>query len=113
MVGSRRGACLGVVSSPDPLWRTVVELASASATRDPRFEPVTREEVDDLALEVSVLGPVKPFPPEGPALPGAIRVGEHGLLLRARGRSGLLLPQVAVRYGWDALRFLAEVCLQA
>ncbi len=110
---SLRG-CLGMVSSPDPLWRTVDELALASATRDPRFDPVAEDELPDLRLEISVLGPLarlRAFDPD--LLASGIQVGEHGLLIRSRVRSGLLLPQVAVRYGWDSIRFLEETCAKA
>ena len=42
-----------------------------------------------------------------------IVVGKHGLLISSRGRSGLLLPQVATEQGWDRDTFLAHTCLKA
>ena len=111
--GSLRG-CMGLVSSPDALWQTVDEIALASATRDPRFDPLAEEEYRALTVEISVLGPLARIPERDPGrLAAAIVVGEHGLVVRAGDRSGLLLPQVASRSGWDSPRFLAETCSKA
>ncbi len=110
---SLRG-CLGIISSSEPLWRSVKDIALAAATRDPRFDPVSEQECDDLTIEVSVLGPLIPLPLADPELvPSFVKVGEHGLVIRFQGKSGLLLPQVPVRYGWDSQRFLEEVCFKA
>lgn len=40
-------------------------------------------------------------------------MGKHGLIIAGYGRSGLLLPQVPVEYGWDAQTFLDQVCIKA
>jgi AmmeMemoRadiSam system protein A len=110
---SLRG-CLGIISSPDPICRLVQDLAVSSATRDPRFDSITEDEYPTLSVEISVLGPLEQLPANDPSkLPDLIRVGEHGLLIRHRGMSGLLLPQVPVRYGWDSARFLEELCYKA
>jgi len=52
--------------------------------------------------------------PSDPALrPEHVEVGRHGLIVRCQGRSGLLLPQVATEYGWDAATFLSHTCQKA
>jgi AmmeMemoRadiSam system protein A len=104
--GDLRG-CIGHLSPEVPLVQTVARVAVASATEDPRFDPVTRDELDALRLEVSVLSTYEPIAPE------AVEVGRHGLLVRCRGRSGLLLPQVAPEHGLDREAFLAAVCRKA
>ncbi len=45
--------------------------------------------------------------------PEKVEVGRHGLIVRGYGTSGLLLPQVAVEYGWDAGTFLDHTCMKA
>ena len=45
--------------------------------------------------------------------PGAVEVGKHGLIVRGYGRSGLLLPQVPVEWGWDSREFLDHTCIKA
>jgi AmmeMemoRadiSam system protein A len=105
--GALRG-CIGHVEADRPLARSVPEMAVAAASRDPRFPPVTAEELGDLDIEMSVLGE---FEPIGGA--GDIEIGRHGLLVEYQGQRGLLLPQVAVEWRWDAETFLAQTCHKA
>lgn len=105
--GALRG-CIGHVDPSDPLWVAIGDVAVAAALRDPRFPPVSIAELDGLAISISVLGPL-----EAAAGPHEVCVGTHGLYLRARGRSGLLLPQVATEFGWDAQEFVERVCEKA
>ncbi len=104
--GELRG-CVGVMEAREALLATVVRVAVAAATADGRFEPVTREELAGLTLEISALGPLHEIrPPE-------VEVGRHGLLLRCGERHGVLLPQVAVEHGWDRETFLERACWKA
>lgn len=97
--GDLRG-CIGHIEAVLPLWECVREMAEAAALRDPRFPPVRPEEVGGLRIEISILSPMTPLRPE------EIRVGTHGLYVRRGGLAGLLLPQVAVEWNWDAPEFL-------
>jgi AmmeMemoRadiSam system protein A len=99
--------CIGYVQPDRPLAETVAEAAVAAATQDPRFPPVTRDELSGLEVEVSALSATHAVRPED------VQVGLHGLIVRAQGRSGLLLPQVPQAYGWDRDDFLAHTCLKA
>jgi AmmeMemoRadiSam system protein A len=105
--GALRG-CIGHVVGVKPLVRTVMEMAVQAAFHDPRFPPVTAGEVDDLTLEISVMSPLTEVGDVS-----EIEVGAHGLVIRAGGRSGLLLPQVATDYGWDRETFLEHTCAKA
>jgi AmmeMemoRadiSam system protein A len=100
--------CIGVVGSREPLAATVVRCAAAAACEDPRFAPVTRDEVNTLEVEISVLETPRPVRD-----PEEIEVGRHGLLISLGSRRGLLLPQVAVERGWDRRTFLRETCRKA
>jgi len=104
--GSLRG-CIGRIEATRPLAEGVREMA-AHAARDPRLDPVTADELPRLRIEISVLTPLRRI--VGPA---DVRIGEHGLVVRGRGASGLLLPQVATEYGWDAVTFLRQTCRKA
>ncbi len=106
--GDRLRGCTGYIEGLKPLQEAVQELAVASGTRDRRFPPVTAGEVDELEVEVSVLSPLAPV-----AAFSEIEVGRHGLYVRHGYRSGLLLPQVATKYGWDVETFLAHTCDKA
>ncbi len=72
------------------------------------FAPLASEELDDLDLEISVLTPLERIKD-----PGQIEIGRHGLLIRKKSYSGLLLPQVATEQGWDRYQFLEATCRKA
>jgi AmmeMemoRadiSam system protein A len=99
--------CIGTVLPRLPLGRAVVEMAAAAALKDPRFSPVRPEELAGLSLELSVLTPMTPCAPE------EVRVGVDGLMIEARGRAGLLLPQVPGEFGWDREQYLDNLCRKA
>jgi len=104
--GALRG-CVGLVFAVKPLYRNVAETACAAAFEDTRFPPVSREEVPDLALGLSILSPLMPIAAD------EIETGRHGLLISMAGHRGLLLPQVPVEHGWDRIAFLEQACRKA
>ncbi len=105
--GQLRG-CIGYISPLKPLYLTVRDVARMAALEDSRFRPVTAAELGSLEYEISVLSPLHHVRDVN-----EIRVGEHGLLIYAKGREGLLLPQVPTEQGWDRATFLEQVCLKA
>jgi len=105
--GGRLRGCIGNIEASQPLYQTVMECARSAALRDPRFDPVSPEELPLLHLEISVLSPLKEIRPE------EVEVGRHGLLISRGFQRGLLLPQVAVEFQWDREEFLEETCLKA
>lgn len=107
-IGGRLRGCIGHITAAAPLLDTVRDVALSSAFDDPRFPPLARDELEKVSLEISVLSPFRRTTD-----PSEIRVGTHGILIRSRGRSGLLLPQVATEQGWDRGEFLAHTCRKA
>lgn len=105
--GALRG-CIGYVEPLKPLLQTIVDMAIACSSRDPRFQAVTPDEFPNLDIEVSVLTPL-----EEVKNTEDITVGRHGLMIRKGNFSGLLLPQVATEYGWDRNQFLKQTCIKA
>lgn len=107
--GELRG-CLGTLRCERPLAEEVATTAADSALRDPRFTPVAAEELPEISLEISVLGPLEPIdPPDAEA----VVIGRHGLVVESGPRRGLLLPQVAVEWGWTPDQFLRQTCRKA
>jgi AmmeMemoRadiSam system protein A len=100
--------CIGTQHESKPLYLTVQEMAIAAATRDSRFASVSEGELEELDIEISVLGHQSEL-----KQPSDIRIGEHGLTIEHGGRRGLLLPQVALEQKWTAHVFLAQVCIKA
>ena len=85
--------------------------ASRSARRSRTRASISAPaELDDLGVEVSILGPLEETIPRDP---GAIEIGRHGLVVEQGRRRGLLLPQVATEWGWDREAFLAHTCAKA
>ncbi len=105
--GELRG-CIGYVLPVKPLYQAIREMAVEAALHDPRFSPVTQDELPDLKLEISVLSELQRVHSID-----EIQVGRDGLYIKHKAQSGLLLPQVAVEEKWDKLRFLEQTCWKA
>jgi hypothetical protein len=104
--GQLRG-CIGHVIARVPLYRCVADVARSAAIHDTRFSPVTPDELPELSFEISVLTAPEPIRPED------VVVGRDGLIMSRGGRSGLLLPQVPVEWGWEREEFLEHTCRKA
>jgi AmmeMemoRadiSam system protein A len=100
--------CIGFIIATKPLIETVREAAKSSAFNDPRFPALTARELDDIKIEISVLSPLRRIENTE-----EIQVGVHGIMLKNCFYSGLLLPQVAIDYGWDRETFLTHTCYKA
>ncbi len=105
--GQLRG-CIGYVLPIKPLYEATKDVAISAALRDPRFPPVTPEELPHLEYEISVLTVPRRIKNIDEIVPG-----KHGLIVKRGFFEGLLLPQVATEYGWDTITFLQHTCLKA
>ncbi|MDO8647371.1 MAG: TIGR00296 family protein [Candidatus Diapherotrites archaeon] len=105
--------CIGFAMPVIPLGKAVVTAALAAAFEDPRFEPLQKQELSRIVVEVSVLSKPQKFNAPNSQLPLRIIVGKHGLIVSDGFQSGLLLPQVPVEWGWSSLQFLEQCCLKA
>ncbi|MBI2184157.1 MAG: TIGR00296 family protein [Thaumarchaeota archaeon] len=106
--------CIGYPLPVKPLVQALVEASLSSALRDPRFPPVSKQELPRILFEVSVLTPpilLKAGKPK--EYPSHIRVGTDGLIVEWKQGSGLLLPQVAVEMSWNPEDFLSNTCVKA
>jgi len=110
--GELRG-CIGFPYPVMPLGEAVPQAATAAALEDPRFLPVTKNELRFITLEITVLTVPVALKGDPAKRPEQVIVGKHGLIARGMGTSGLLLPQVATDYGWDAKTFLDHTCMKA
>ena len=105
--GELRG-CLGSLGRREPLIDAVGRLGGEAATTDPRFPPIRSEELGGLEVEISVLSEFRPVLDVSEVEPG-----RHGVLVSLGEARGLLLPQVAERYGWDAETFVRRAMEKA
>ena len=105
--GNLRG-CIGNIIGRKPLYQTVLDMAISSSTQDPRFPPVTVDELDDIDVEVSVLSKPKVI-----TNIDEIQLGVHGVIVsQGPSHSGVFLPQVADDTQWTKEEFLSHLCSQ-
>lgn len=97
--------CIGQIETKKPLYKTIQEMAISSATKDPRFLPVTTKELGEIIIEVSVL-----TPPKKVTSWQEIKLGVHGVIVEKGWNKGVFLPQVATETGWDLQQFLSALC---
>ena len=103
--GQLRG-CIGNMIGQAPLCATISNMAIASSTQDPRFQPVTPQELKDIDIEISVLSPMEKIDS-----PDKIIMGKHGVMVQSGYRSGIYLPQVATETGWSREQFMSSLCM--
>jgi len=105
--GRLRG-CIGNIQPIMSLYQSVVQNAVSASSRDSRFSPMSKEELKDMEVEVTILSPLELLKDKKD-----IRIGTHGLFLVNDRASGILLPQVATEYHWDLDTFLEQVSMKA
>ncbi len=103
--GKLRG-CIGQFTADKPLYKVVQEMAIAAATRDYRFSKVSREELNSLDIEISVLTPMRKIKSVNDII-----LGKNGIYIKKGNNSGTFLPQVATQTGWNLEEFLGH-CAQ-
>jgi hypothetical protein len=105
--------CIGRPYPIMPLGEAIIASAANAALEDPRFDPVIKEELNDIVIEVTVLTVPKPIKANPMDISEKIVVGRDGLIIATDRGQGLLLPQVAVEHGFDAVEFLCQTCMKA
>ncbi|MCF8305206.1 MAG: AmmeMemoRadiSam system protein A [Ignavibacteriales bacterium] len=100
--------CVGFISTDKPLYKAAADAALLAAFNDSRFNPLTREELDECQIEISVLSA-----PEKVKNYDEIEIGKDGLILDEIFNSALLLPQVPVKHGMGRSKFLESLCRKA
>ena len=100
--GRLRG-CIGHFGEDIPLHEIVAEMARAAAFEDPRFQPLRREELDDVDIEISVLTPMRRIQSLD-----EFELHRHGIYIRKGFRSGTFLPQVADEVNWTKEEFVGH-----
>ena len=103
--GRLRG-CIGHFGEDMPLHEIVAEMARAAAFEDPRFMPVTADELADIDIEISVLTPMRRIQSLD-----EFELHRHGIYIRKGYRSGTYLPQVADEVNWTKEEFVSH-CAQ-
>ncbi|MDD5760596.1 MAG: AmmeMemoRadiSam system protein A [Candidatus Pacebacteria bacterium] len=110
---SLRG-CIGSLEETKPIFEGVVENTLASALYDPRFPPLSKEELKDVKIEISIIEPLKKLPDfkKEEDLLNYLEKNKPGLLIKKGAFQATFLPQV-----WEELKdpelFLSRLCQKA
>lgn len=95
--GSKLRGCIGTVEPRRPLVVDVVENAFGAGFKDPRFPPLTYDELTDLSISISLISPKQRIEfTDEEDLVGQLRRPNDGLLIQSGNERGLFLPQVWV-----------------
>ncbi|MGA2172589.1 MAG: AmmeMemoRadiSam system protein B [Sedimentisphaerales bacterium] len=100
--------CIGDVLPRQPLYKSVIANVINAAVNDWRFQPVAKEELAKITIEISALTVPAPIDSYN-----KIRLGTDGVILQKAGRSALFLPQVAPEQGWNIEQTLTHLSLKA
>lgn len=95
--------CIGTFGQNKALMDNVAEMAEACALRDPRFEPLEENELAQISIEISVLGPMQKV--------NDIReivLGQHGIIVKQGSKTGTFLPHVAIEHHWTIEEMLGH-----
>jgi len=105
--------CIGIPMPIMPLKEAILQ-AAQSATRDPRFPPLNKNELDSIIIEVTILTKPRLINVNKPQdYLKEIEIGRDGLIVEQGFFKGLLLPQVPVEQDWDKEEFLSQTCIKA
>jgi len=110
--GQLRG-CIGNLTARDSILDSIKQNAINAAFHDPRFSPLTIEELDKVDFEISILTEPQPLEYlDSDNLLNKLRVDVDGVILRKGSKSATFLPQV-----WEQLPqpedFLSHLCRKA
>ena len=87
--GKLRG-CIGTISPVRScVAQEIIDNAVSASTRDPRFDPITADELEWLEISVDVLGAPEPI-----GLPAELDVKRYGVIVTKGTKRGLLLPDL-------------------
>jgi len=100
--------CIGFMVGYQPLYETVPSLAVEAAFKDPRFNCLKLEELENITIEISVLSPLKKIESLK-----EFTLGKDGIIISQGFHQAVFLPQVATETGWSKKEFLEALCKKA
>lgn len=105
--GNLRG-CIGLIEGMKSLRNGIIEMTESAAFQDPRFSPITKDELNDIEIEISILSPLKIIDDWNKIIPG-----KHGVIMSNNFHQAVFLPQVATEQNWDLETMLKNLAIKA
>ncbi len=100
--------CIGEIFATKPLYKSVIQNAYNAGFKDPRFYPITKDELSKIKIEISLL-----TPPRKINHYNEIELGKHGIILKKGYHQALFLPQVAPEQNWNLEQTLQHLSMKA
>ena len=104
--GELRG-CIGRILPEESFVDAIKHMTLEAAFKDSRFSPLSRYEMLDIKIEISVLSEMKPI-----LSPAEIDLKRHGVMVINSNKRGVFLPKVARETNWSLEKYLQELCQQ-
>jgi AmmeMemoRadiSam system protein A len=105
-----RGCMIDQFIPHEPLYVNAMRNAVLAAKGDDRFSPLTAEDLDDVRIEISIVGPLRELNADDPDhLTEEIEPGHDGVLLTTAYGTSTFLPGVWEQIP-DPSRFLTQLC---
>jgi len=102
--GNLRG-CIGTISpTAENIAFEIIQNGVSACSRDPRFDPVTPDELADLTYSVDIL-----FPPEQIKDKSQLDIKKYGVIITSGYKRGLLLPNLD---GVDTIEEQLSIAMQ-
>lgn len=105
--GELRG-CIGSLAPTEPLYLSVYHNAVNAAMHDYRFQPVGKAELPAIAVDVSILSPIRDIPSLDD-----FKLGQQGIILGKGIARAVFLPEVALEQKWTKEETLTHLALKA
>jgi AmmeMemoRadiSam system protein B/AmmeMemoRadiSam system protein A len=106
--GKTLRGCIGYIWPIKPLGQAIIDNTIGAASKDPRFKPVTKEEINHLQIDINVLTPLHRI-----SSYKDIVLGRDGIVIYKNDRQAVFLPSVASEFGWTLEETLTQLSLKA
>lgn len=100
--------CIGEIFATKPMYKSVLQNAYNAGFKDPRFYPITKDDLPKIKIDISLL-----TYPRKINHYNEIELGKHGIILKKGYYQSLFLPQVAPEQNWNLQQTLEHLSMKA
>ncbi len=93
------------------LGKSLIEHSKKAAFEDQRFNPVQKDELDEIKIELVIISELEAV--SGEDAVEKINIGKTGIILKSGAYSSVILPNEAKEKNWDKKELLEQACIKA